>query len=564
MIALVEKGWGLIGKAFKNAGIDYIFGVPGESISPVQYAASQAGIDIITARHEQASTFMAEAYSRITGKPSVVLVTFGPGFTNTLSAMVNAQLSNAPVILIAGAHGAKSPDRLGLQDMRQGPIIESIVKKNLVCRKAERIAEYIDMAVRYATHGRPGPVFLELPIDVLDAPIDIGLVKPTGANISSRPIDPTDAVRMMEMIAVANKPVIVTGSGAYYSGAGEDLVRFVEQTGIPALTLKMGRGVISDLHPLCFGSAIPTMPGAAGMAITESDLVILLGNRMCLFNVCGAFYNQDAKIIQADIEPEELGRNKVIDLPVFGDIKALLRECSRIVAENHSGDELRNRFNGWVDDLSKTDKDLRQAADAEFDDRSGIINPGLLAREANAFMDREDDIILADGGDAQTWVAATRTCRAGANVLDSGLFGCLGVGLPYGIAAKLINPDRRVMVYTGDGSIGFNFMEIETSIRKKLPFVVVIDNNRKWGMTSNSMKMKFQDYIPGTVEIGDPPYHKAVEALGGRGWLVEKADDIRPALEEAFACGVTACVNVRTDSDIIGPGSQALAMMDSL
>ena len=265
-----------------------------------------------------------------------------------------------------------------------------------------------------------------------------------------------------------------------------------------------------------------------------------------------------------DIEPEELGRNKAIDLPIFGDVKALIQECGRIIAEKGNGDALKKRFSGWVEALTKVDKELKEAAEAEFADRSGLINPGLLAREANALMDREDDIILADGGDAQTWVAATRTCRAGGNVLDSGLFGCLGVGLPYGVAAKLINPDRRVMVYTGDGSIGFNFMEIETSIRKKLPLVVVIDNNRKWGMTSNSMKMKFQDYIPGTVEIGDPPYHKAVEALGGKGWLVEKADDIRPALEEAFACGVTACVNVRTDSEIIGPGSQALAMMDSL
>ncbi len=556
------KGWSLIGEAFLNAKVEYIFGLPGESISPIQYAVENTPIQIITTRHEQAAAFMAEAYARMTGKPGVVLVTFGPGFTNTISPMVNAQLTNAPVILIAGAHGPKSPDRLGLQDMRQQPIIDSIVKKSFICRKAERIPEYIDMAFRCATQGRPGPVFLELPIDVLDADIEMEKVNKISTRVASRPVDKNDAAQMIQMIKAAKKPIILAGSGAYYSGAGKELIDFVEQTGIPAFTIKMGRGLIPDSHPLCFGSSVPTLPGCAGMATTEADLIILLGNRLCLYNAFGVFFNPNGKIIQVDIEPEEIGRNKSIDLPIFADIKGLLNEYSHLILEQET--DLKPQFKEWVTRLSTADREGKLAAQSERIEDNGFINPGVLAAKVNAFMDREDDIVIADGGDAQSWIGAARTCNSPLNILDSSLFGCLGVGLPYGISAKLINKKRRVLVYTGDGSIGFNFMEIETSLRKKLPVVVVIDNNQKWGMTSNSMEMKFEHFIPGTVEIGNPPYHKAVEAIGGKGILVEKIEELLPALEQAFASGVTTCINVMTDPSVVGPGSKALAMAELL
>jgi acetolactate synthase-1/2/3 large subunit len=369
---------------------------------------------------------------------------------------------------------------------------------------------------------------------------------------------------MVEMIESSKRPIIIAGSGAYYSKAGKELISFVEQTGIPAFTLKMGRGIIPDTHPLCFGSSIPTIPGCAATAITGSDLVILLGNRLCLYNANGSFFNQDAKIIQVDIEPEEIGRNRTIDLPVFADVRALLETCSEAVSKRGIGNDLKARFTDWVQTLEATHREQKQAAEKEFSIDDVPVNPGVLVREVDAFMDRDDDIIIADGGDAQTWVMAARTCRGEMSVMDSGLYGCLGVGLPYGLAAKLAHPERRVLVYTGDGSIGFNFMEFETSLRRKLPIVVVIDNNQKWGMTSNSMRMKFNEFIPGTVQIGAPPYHSAVEALGGRGFLVENAEDVRPVLKEAFACGVAACVNVMTDPEIIGPGSKALALLESM
>ncbi len=555
------RGWNLITEAFLERGVEYIFSVPGESITPVQRAVEDTPIRIISARHEQAAAFMAEAYGRLTKKPGIILVTFGPGFTNTISSITNARLSNSPVILIAGAHGNRSPEKLGLQDMRQEPIIESIVKKSLVCRKAERIPEYIDMAFRYATGGRPGPVFLELPIDVLDAAVDTARVPHYKTEVVSRPVDPAQVREMLAMIGNSSKPVIMAGSGTCYSGAGKDLAAFVEKTGIPVFTAKSARGSVPDTHPLCFESYVAVRPGCSGMAITGSDCVVLLGSRIDMYAVCGAFFRPDAKIIQADIEPEEMGRNRSVDLAVCSDIGALLREACRIVDEEKTGASLRKRFEGWVKDLRENEKTSKEMGRLHTDSAAVPINPGRLAREVDDFMDREDDIVIADGGDSQSWVLTTRTCRAEWNVMDSGLYGCLGVGIPYALAAKLVNPGRRVLLFIGDGSMGFNFMEVETSIRNNLPVVIVVNNNNLWGMTSNSMKSRFKHFIPGTVELGFVPYHSAVEALGGKGFLVERPEEIAPALEEAFASGKTACINVVTDPEIIGPGSVAMAML---
>ena len=561
MVKTTKKGWELITDAFVEHGVEYLFTVPGESISPVQRACEGTSIKIISARHEQAATFMAETYGRMTKKPGIAVVTFGPGFTNTLSAVQNANLSNSPLILIAGAHGKKSPDRLGLQDMKQEPMIQSIVKKSLVCLQAERIPDYIDMAFRYAGHGRPGPVFLELPIDVLDADVEENDVVKTHTEVTSRPFDPNDAKKLLAMLQSCKKPIIVTGSGVYYSDAGPELTSFAEKAGIPVFTGKFARGVISDTHPLCFGTAVVIRPGCAVWATLESDCVILLGTRLCLYNSTGDLYKKDAKIIQVDIEAEEIGRNRSIDLAVFGDIKGLLGQCIKLMDDEAIGDSLKNNFRSWVDILRKEHDERKKIETFNTQSDKLPINPGRLAQEIDKFMNRPDDVVVTDGGDLPTWVLTTRTCQKPWNEMASGLFGCLGCGLPYANAAKLISPQSRVMLCTGDGSMGFNFMELETSIRKNLPIVVVIGNNNLWGMTSNSMRIKFDHLVPETVELDFVPYHKIIEPLGGKGILVENPEDIQGALKEAFDSEKTTIVNVVIDPEIMGPGSAALAMM---
>jgi acetolactate synthase-1/2/3 large subunit len=552
-------GGRLAAEALIERDVDYIFSLSGGHITPIYQFLENSRITIFDTRHEQAAVFMAEAWARMTRKPAVVMVTAGPGFTNALSGIASARLSNAPVILIAGCVGLESVDKLDLQDMTQLPVIAPMVKKAFVCQVAERIPEYIDMAFRVAMSGRPGPVYLELPCDLLNATIDPAKVKKMHTILDSKPVDRENAPKVIDLIRAAKNPVVIAGSGAWYADAGAELIEFVEKTGVPAFTAGAGRGVIPDTHPLCFESSMAIRPGASMMAFLSTDLVLFLGDSLSLFYIFGEIFPAGAKFIQVDILPDEIGRNRTVDLGIVSDIKSFLAELNGILEEKAIGATLREQFQPWVETVRCAEKTSKDQAKSMWECNTLPIHPMRLAREVNDFMSREDDIVVADGGDTSIWMGMTRTVRKGGTYLDYGLYGCLAVGLPYAIAAKLKNPDKRVLAIMGDGSTGFNFMEYHTAIRKKVPIVVVISNDQAWGMIMHSQQLRLGHHIPEGTELGWVDYHKMVETLGGFGICVEKPEEIRPALEAAFASGKTACVNVKVDPSVISPGSVALA-----
>ena len=552
-------GGRLAAEALIERDVDYIFSLSGGHITPIYQFLENSKITIFDTRHEQAAVFMAEAWARMTRKPAVAMVTAGPGFTNALSGIASARLSNTPVLLIAGCVGLDSVEKLDLQDMTQLPVIAPMVKKAFVCQVAERIPEYIDMAFRAAMSGRPGPVYLELPCDLLNATIDPAKVKKMHTRLESKPVDRKNTPKIVDLLKAAKNPVVIAGSGAWYADAGEELIAFVEKTGIPTFTAGAGRGVIPDTHPLCFESSLAIRPGAAMMALLSTDLVLFLGDSLSLFYIFGEIFPASAKFVQVDILPDEIGRNRTVDLGIVSDIKSFLAELNGILEEKAIGATLREQFQPWVETLRSAEKDSKDQAKSMWECSTLPIHPMRLAKEVNDFMNCEDDIIVADGGDTSTWMGMTRTVRKGGTYLDYGLYGCLAVGLPYAIAAKLKNPDQRVLAIMGDGSTGFNFMEYHTAIRKKIPIVVVISNDQAWGMIMHSQQLRLGHHIPEGTELGWVDYHKMVEILGGFGICVEKPEDIRPALEAAFASGRTACVNVKVDPSVISPGSVALA-----
>jgi acetolactate synthase-1/2/3 large subunit len=552
-------GGRLAAEALIERDVDYIFSLSGGHITPIYQFLENSKITIFDTRHEQAAVFMAEAWARMTRKPAVAMVTAGPGFTNALSGIASARLSNTPVILIAGCVGLESVEKLDLQDMTQLPVIAPMVKKAFVCQVAERIPEYIDMAFRAAMSGRPGPVYLELPCDLLNATIDPAKVKKMHTRLESKPVDRKNTPKIVDLLKAAKNPVVIAGSGAWYADAGEELIAFVEKTGIPTFTAGAGRGVIPDTHPLCFESSLAIRPGAAMMALLSTDLVLFLGDSLSLFYIFGEIFPASAKFVQVDILPDEIGRNRTVDLGIVSDIKSFLAELNGILEEKAIGATLREQFQPWVETLRSAEKDSKDQAKSMWECSTLPIHPMRLAKEVNDFMNCEDDIVVADGGDTSTWMGMTRTVRKGGTYLDYGLYGCLAVGLPYAIAAKLKNPDQRVLAIMGDGSTGFNFMEYHTAIRKKIPIVVVISNDQAWGMIMHSQQLRLGHHIPEGTELGWVDYHKMVETLGGFGICVEKPEDIRPALEAAFASGRTACVNVKVDPSVISPGSVALA-----
>ncbi len=557
-------GGRLAAEALIERGVDYVFTISGGHITPIYQFLEGSGVTLFDTRHEQAAVFMAEAYGRLKRKPGIAMVTAGPGFTNALSGIANARLSNSPLVLISGCVGLESIEKLDLQDMRQAPVIEPMVKKSLVCHTPHRIPEFVDLAYRNAISGRPGPVYLELPVDVLNGAVNTEKVRKVNTSCcDSRPVDLEGAAKIMEMIRKAKKPLLIAGSGAWYADAADELVRFVESTGIPALTSSQGRGIIPDTHPLCFESSLAIRPGAALLANISADLVIFLGSRMNLYYIFGDVFSPTAKIIQVDIEPEEMGRNRSIDLAVVSDVRALLGECNRLLDAAGDAENLRTSFKEWVKTLEDAEKESKAQTQPLWESDAVPIHALRAAHEVNKFMNRPDDIVVADGGDAQVWMGMTRTVGGPGSYLDANLYGCLGVGLPYANAAQLVNPEKRVCLFCGDGSTGFNFMEFETAIRRKLPVVVVISNDLGWGMIRHSQNLRLGHSIYDGCEIGYVPYHKLVEALGGFGVEVDRPEDIRPALEAAFASGKTACINVMTDPDTVSPGSVALADLGS-
>jgi acetolactate synthase-1/2/3 large subunit len=487
------------------------------------------------------------------------MVTAGPGFTNSLTGVASSFFSNTPLVLISGCVGLENKERLDLQDMHQEAVIAPMVKKTYVCPKTERIPEYMDMAFRTAACGRPGPVYLEFPVDVLNQTAERASLRSVGTAACSRPADPRQAEALLEMLELAEKPVVVAGSGIWQSGAEAELAEFIEKAGIPVFTSLSGRGTIPDRHPLCFEGALAIRPGAAFAAYLETDLLIILGTRISLFYMFGDVFNPAAKIAQVDIEPEEIGRNRRVDLPVAGDLKAFLAACSRILDNKADPSSLRARFTGWFEKLRAEHQKGKETAEKDWRSESVPIHPLRLAAEIDAFMDRPDDMVVADGGDTTTWMGMTRTINHPARYLDYGLFGSLAVGLPYANAAKLCFPERRVLLISGDGSIGFNFMEFENAIRKCLPIVAVISNDLGWGMIRHSQEIRFGHAIEACTYIGRVDYHRMVEAIGGKGFFVERPEDIRPALEAAFASGKVCCINVMTDPTTVSPGSMALA-----
>ncbi|MCG8337830.1 MAG: thiamine pyrophosphate-binding protein [Proteobacteria bacterium] len=558
-----KTGGQIAAETLREKGVKQVFTLSGGHISPIYKFLEEFKITLFDTRHEQSAVFMAEAYGRMQREPGVAMVTAGPGFTNALSAVANAYMANSPLLLIAGCVGVESVEKLDLQDMHQAPVIEPMVKKALVCHKAERIAEFIDMAYRIAITGRPGPVYLELPIDILKTEVDDSAVKRINNKVSSHPADPDQAEEMLKMLAAAKQPIIIAGSGAWYADAGAELTEFAEKTGVPTLTMAGARGIMPDTHPLCFESATAIRPGAALIADTGADLVLFLGSRLSLLYIFGDIFNKEAKFVQVDIHPDEIGRNRNIDLGIISDIKGLLKVCNRRLDEMGTSEKLKKQFAPWLETVKAADKDGKEQSKPLWESENTPIHPMRLAHEVNTFMNKKSDIVIADGGDTQIWMGMTRTVVTPGTYMDSGLYGCLAVGLPYTNTAKFLNPKSRVCLIIGDGSTGFNFMEFETAIRKGLNIVVVISNDLGWGMIRHSQELAFGKAIEDGTFIGSVPYHKLVEDLGGKGFYVEKPEDIAPALKEAFACGKVACVNVMTDPTTVSPGSVALANLGS-
>jgi acetolactate synthase-1/2/3 large subunit len=496
-------------------------------------ACLDLGMKGIYVRHEQAAAMMAHAYSRITGKPGICIAPMGPGVANLVTGLANAWADASPVIAIGGASPMRGTTLDTFQEMDQMPMMKPIVKAAYRIDLGYRIPEYFSIAFREALDGKRGPVYLDLPGDILAGPVEEEQIHwVENYRVESRPAgDPALVRKAIDLLSAARKPMVLTGSGVIWSGAGKALTNFIDATGIPFFTTPQGRGVVPEDHARSF-------PAARSSAFREADVVLVIGaraNSMLSFLRAPRF-SPDAKFINVNVDGKEIGHNRSAEVGIIGDARLVLEQLTS---------EAKGRFNpaeetAWVAQLAAKHRSNQERNAPLMHSNKVPIHPLRLCNEVKDVITR-DTILVVDGHEILNFARQSIPIYASGNSLNAGPHGCMGVGIPFGIGAQVAAPDKPVVVLSGDGAFGWNGMEMDTAIRHKLPIVVVLSNNA--GFTSRK--------TGGNVgrELGYQRYDKMVEALGGYGEFVEQPKDIKPAIERAIKSGKTALVNVCTDPD---------------
>jgi len=527
------RGEEIIAHCLKREGVDTIFFMMGGPTGGTAGACLNLGMKGIYVRHEQAAAMMAHAYARVTRKPGVCIAPMGPGVANLVTGLANAWADATPVIAIGGASPMRGTTLDTFQEMDQMPMMKPIVKAAYHIDLGYRIPEYFSIAFREALDGKRGPVYLNLPGDILMGKVEEEKIHwVENYRTEARPAgDPAMVRKAIDLLAEARKPLIITGSGVIWSSAEQALRKFVDETGIPFFTTPQGRGVVPEDHPRSF-------PAARSTAFREADVVLVIGaraNSMLSF-LRPPRFSRDAKFINVNLDGREIGHNREIAVGIIGDARLVLEQLAA---------EARGRFNpkeetAWVAQLAAKHRSNLERNAPLMHSSKVPIHPLRLCNEVKESITR-DTILVVDGHEILNFARQSIPIYEAGCSLNAGPHGCMGVGIPFGIGAKVAAPDKPVLVLSGDGAFGWNGMEMDTAIRHKLPMVVVVSNNG--GFTSRQ--------TGGNVgrDLGFQRYDKLVEALGGYGEFVEQPDEIRPAIERAIKSGRTALVNVCTDPD---------------
>ncbi|MDQ3812183.1 MAG: thiamine pyrophosphate-binding protein [Chloroflexota bacterium] len=524
------SGSQILARALRRQGVETFFYLMGGPMLAAESACIEEGIRAIDVRHEQAAAMMAHAYGRVSNKVGVCMAASGPGATNLVTGVANAWADCAPLLAIGGSSPVSQWGRGAFQEMDQVAAFEPVTKWAQRCVDPLRIPEYVAMALRQALGGRPSPAYLDLPGDVLYHEVDEAEVVYPAPRPRPRPQgDPALVEEAIAVLRQATRPLVISGSGILWSGAEGELRQLLELLGAPFYTTPQGRGALPDDHALSF-------PSARATAFREADVLLVIGTRInyVISHLAPPRFRADARLIQVDIDPAEIGHNRPADVGIVGDARAVVGQL--LAAADGRVDAA--RFADWRAHLGEVDAAKRADSEAAMSTDAVPIHPLRLCKEVRDFLDR-DAILVVDGQEILNYGRQSIPTFVARHRLNSGPFGTMGVGLPFGLGAKLAKPDTQVLVLHGDGSFGLNAMELDTAARFNIPLVTVISLNGGW--TADPTRSK-----PGR-DLGYTAFHKMAEALGCYGELVEEPAAIRPALERAFASGCPAVVNVVTD-----------------
>ena len=527
----------ILARSLKLAGIKDIFYIMGGPMLLAESSCIKEGIRMIDVRHEQAAAFSCQAYSRLLQVPSVCMAASGPGVTNLITGLANALVDCCPVVAFGGSSPISQFGRQVFQEIDQFEMLRGACKAVDRVYNVKRIPQQVAFALQRAMSGKPGPVYVDMPGDILYQKVDESQIDWSPCErpmMESRSMgDPNQVAELVKALSEAKKPLIVSGSGVIWSRAWGEMQKFVEAAGIPFYTTPQGRGVVPDDHPYSY----MTMRNSA---FADSDLIIVLGTRMnyIIGHAAPPRFGGNAKIARIDVDATEIATAaRHVDIPIVGDCKAVLNQ----LLDGIKGRVSLDNYKDWRQTLADGEAKKRASAGANKYDSDGDIHPVRMLEEVKNFMNR-DAILCVDGQETLNFGRQTMPTFAPGHRLNSGPFGTMGVGMPFGVGAKVACPDKQVIVVHGDGSMGLNAMELDTAIRHKIPLLVVISLNGGW--TGDPKREK-----PGR-DLGYMRYDKMCEALGGYGEYITQPEDIRPALERAQKKvdeGMVALVNVRTD-----------------
>ncbi|MFL5819069.1 MAG: acetolactate synthase [Solirubrobacteraceae bacterium] len=537
-------GGRLIARRLKAHGVSKLFTLSGGHLFSIYDGCREEGIDLIDVRHEASAAFAAEGWAKVTRRPGVAALTAGPGVTNGMSALGSAQQNNSPMLVLGGRAPQMRWGQGSLQEIDHIPFVRPLVKLATTAGATAEIPGLIDEALACALQPHSGPTFLDFPLDIVFMEADEGEHSdPPAGPPAGRPADGGEVERAAALLREAERPVIMAGTNLYWGRAETALRALSQELGIPVFLNGLARGCLPADHPNYFSRARST-------ALKGADVALVLGVPMDFRLGFGASFGEEAAIVVADVAEPVRAHPRDVAAELYGGLAATLDALRAAASPAPDTAE-------WVAELRRVETEKREAEREQLEDDRAPLHPLRVYGELRQVLDR-DAIVVGDGGDFVSYAGRVIDSYQPGCWLDPGPFGCLGAGPGYALAAKLAHPDRQVVLLLGDGAFGFSGMEFDTLARHGVEVVGVMGNNGIWALEHHPMKFLYGYSVAAQLRPGTR-YDRVAEALGCHGELVERPDQLRPALERALEAGRPALINVLTDPDVAYPRSSNLA-----
>ncbi|MEP2184350.1 thiamine pyrophosphate-binding protein [Roseibium sp.] len=555
----VVSGGHLVAKALKNEGVDTIFTLCGGHIIDIYDGCVDEGIRIVDFRHEQVAAHAADGYARQTGKLGCLVTTAGPGCTNAMTGVATAFRSESPMLHIGG-QGALTQHKMGsLQDLPHVDIMAPITKFSAGVRSTERAGDMVSMAARECFAGAYGPSYLEIPRDVLDREVPLSsavIPEPGKYRASVKSIgDPADIERLADLIVKAERPAILVGSQVWMSRGHQAAIDLVKDLNIACYMNGGARGMLPQTDSHYYNRT-------RRLAFQKADLLLIVGTPFDFRMGYGKRIREDLTLVQIDQSYSTVGKNRDVDLGIAGDPGAILSAVhAAIKGRVDNGAKGRG---GWLKELRAAEESATEKLMPLFLSDQSPIHPYRVAWELNEFL-TEKTVYIGDGGDVVTISAQAVAPKGPGNWMDPGALGSLGVGTGFAVAAGLANPEKEILCYYGDGSFGMTAFDMETANRFGVPYIAVIGNNSSMNQIRYGQIAKYGDQRANVGnKLGDVPFSKFAEMLGGYGEEVHEANQIQPALlrarEAVKTSGKSAVVNIWVDPNEYAPGTKNQTM----